>query len=72
MPKAKLEELIAELEFPTAAERRRGSRRFTERRNSQTEVSRDARQGERRRGKRRREDRDMRIIGPAWLDQGDS
>jgi len=72
MPKAKLEELIAELEFPTAAERRRGSRRYAERRKGQEAVAGDTRQGERRRGKRRREDRDLRIIGPAWLDQGDS
>ncbi len=72
MPKAKLEQLIAELDFPTPTERRRGNRRFDERRKAQAAVAGDARQGERRRGKRRREDRDMRIIGPAWLDQGDS
>ncbi len=72
MPKAKLEELIAELDFPTPTERRRGNRRFDERRKAQTAVADEGRHGERRRGKRRREDRDMRIIGPAWLDQGDS
>ena len=72
MPKAKLEELIAELDFPTPTERRRGNRRFDERRKAQGPVADDGRHGERRRGKRRREDRDMRIIGPAWLDQGDS
>jgi hypothetical protein len=72
MPKGKLEELIAELDFPTPTERRRGNRRFDERRKTQTAVADDTRQGQRRRGKRRREDRDMHIIGPAWLDQGDS
>ena len=32
MPKAKLEELIAELDFPAPSERRRGNRRYDERR----------------------------------------
>lgn len=73
MPKAKLEQLIAELDFPAPSERRRGNRRFDERRKAQKTVAADVRQsGERRRGKRRREDRDMHIIGPSWLDQGDS
>jgi hypothetical protein len=72
MPKADLERLIAELDFPTPAERRRANRRFGDRRKAQASVAAEARQGERRRGKRRREDRDMRIIGPAWLDKGDS
>jgi hypothetical protein len=72
MSKAKLEELIAELDFPARAERRRTSRREGERRHASTRVGKDVRQGERRRGKRRREDRDMRIIAPAWLDQDDS
>lgn len=72
MPKAKLEELIAELDYPSPTERRRGNRRFQERRKAQIAVPDDARNGDRRRGRRRREDRDMRIIGPAWLDQGDS
>ena len=72
MPKAKLEDLIAELDYPSPTERRRGNRRFQERRKAQTAVAGDARHGERRRSKRRREDRDMQIIGPVWLDQGDS
>jgi hypothetical protein len=73
MPKATLEDLIAELDYPSPTERRRGNRRFEERRKGQAAaVADDARHGERRRGKRRREDRDMQIIGPAWLDQGDS
>jgi hypothetical protein len=73
MPKAKLEDLIAELDFPAPAERRRGNRRFEERRKAHNTVAEDARHGsERRRGKRRREDRDMHIIGPSWLDRGDS
>lgn len=72
MPKASLEQLIDELDFPAPAERRRAGRRFGERRKARMSVAADARQGERRRGKRRREDRDMRVIGPAWLDQGDS
>jgi hypothetical protein len=72
MPKANLEQLIDELDFPTPAERRRAGRRSGERRKAQASIATDTRQGERRRGKRRREDRDMRIIGPAWLDQGDS
>ena len=72
MPKDKLEQLIAELDFPTPTERRRGSRRFGDRRKARAAVASEGRQAERRRGKRRRDDRDMRIIGPAWLDQGDS
>jgi len=73
MPKAKLEQLIAELDYPTPTERRRGNRRSEERRKGHKTVADDARQGsERRRGKRRREDRDMHIIAPHWLDQGDS
>ncbi len=72
MPKAKLVELIAELDYASPTERRRGNRRFEERRKARAAVADDARHGERRRSKRRREDRDMQIIGPAWLDQGDS
>lgn len=72
MPKAKLEELIAELDYPSPTERRRGNRRFEERRKADTAVADDTRHGERRRGKRRREDRDMQVIRPAWLNQGDS
>ena len=73
MPKAKLEQLIAELDYPEPTERRRGNRRFDERRKAQKAVADDTRQGpERRRGKRRREDRDMHFIGPHWLDRGDS
>ena len=73
MPKAKLEELIAELDFPTPSERRRGESPLTTsgakpRPQSRTMPA----TGERRRGRRRREDRDMQLIGPAWLDQGDS
>jgi hypothetical protein len=72
MPKVNIEDLFAELDFPSPMERRRGNRRRTDRRNAKTNVASEMRQGERRRNKRRREDRDLDLVRPDWLERGDS
>lgn len=60
-----------ELELISPIERRRASRRGTQRRRVQLDVLPDARQGERRRHRRRREDREQGLLGPAWRDRED-
>lgn len=60
-----------ELDFINPIDRRRASRRGTQRRRAQLDVPADARQGERRRHRRRREDREQGFLGPAWREGED-